>query len=301
MRKSRPAFTLTELLVVLGVIAVVVGILLPVVGRARASARSVQCQSNLRQIVTACLARAQESRGYLPLAGRVGVPAGTAGYGSLPPALGDPGRTRYAYIAERYPQLTTPTEEQVAPLPMAVLAQLGASGVEVSQGTLTLWETAAAGPASAVFRCPAAGDAAGEPYATISLLVPPTAYIFPGNVRTDYGFNEGLLGLEADRANDARRLRGALAGVRRPAEVVVAGDVDRDTQPSQLAVWSPALGRSGPVTLADVLSNTAEVWPSPTFDPRRHGGSANVAFADGHVEAVPITPAALGGVYLLPR
>jgi prepilin-type processing-associated H-X9-DG protein len=55
-----------ELLVVVGILAVLIAILLPVVAAAQAAARTVTCAGNVRQIVTALQLYATANRGYFP-------------------------------------------------------------------------------------------------------------------------------------------------------------------------------------------------------------------------------------------
>ncbi len=59
-------FTLTELLVVISIIAILAGMLLPAVGLVRGAARSVVCQSNMRQIHLGITSYSDEFRGQLP-------------------------------------------------------------------------------------------------------------------------------------------------------------------------------------------------------------------------------------------
>ena len=67
-------FTLVELLVVIGIIAVLVSILLPSLSRAREAANQTKCLSNLRQLGLAFVMYLNENKGAFPYTGRFDIP-----------------------------------------------------------------------------------------------------------------------------------------------------------------------------------------------------------------------------------
>jgi prepilin-type processing-associated H-X9-DG protein len=294
---ARLGFTITELLVVIGMIALLVALLMPALGRAREAANSVKCEAQQRQIVQAMILHANEHKGYMPL---VGWPRVWPNPGFDPISLDDPRAERYDYYG-------------TAPDNYHLMSILGALAPQLSQRINALSKTALeaeiqGGMVRRIFVCPSDrdGDRIG---ATV---------IDGGDAYNSYAFNEAALGWGTSVAWDGgsgmtsnpyphSRLRGKTTKFPHPAQLFLF----TDAAPRADGGWQVYCDGDADLSLRDFFVTTVGPPNNPhastnppagycatwdLIDPIRHRRRMNVAFADGHVENVSLDEGTLAKI-----
>jgi prepilin-type processing-associated H-X9-DG protein len=299
-KRFSPAFTLVELLVVIGIIALLIGILLPALSKARESANMVKCASNARQLTLAIRNFAEEHRGYMP-----------AVSDQLWVTKNDPSRQIWVYRNDGS------TDPKVLDWASSLLPYLGVRGVE--------WFPYA-GDKSKVFICPSdrwifnapgkEGDLNGPGYVIYNNVVP-----FNGKYPISYGINFDIGGLLQPGSNKGGLGQGTAAyfaygssntivpatnpptggplnakfyKVHKPSETMLLADCgvrptpdENDTSPlGRKDILMYSTHQTGGGTLKSLENAKSPLASGKNIPWERHRGKINVAFCDGHVDAV---------------
>src|SRR4051812_38783414 len=95
---GEPGFTLTELMIVIGLVALLAALLLPVFGRMRAASASVRCAANLRQMTTAWAVYSGDNQGQFIDYAFFASPNSSSAWGKYWPGVLDQAAVRGAAI-----------------------------------------------------------------------------------------------------------------------------------------------------------------------------------------------------------
>jgi prepilin-type N-terminal cleavage/methylation domain-containing protein/prepilin-type processing-associated H-X9-DG protein len=277
-------FTLVELLVVIGIIALLISILLPALGKARESANQVKCQAQQRQILQGMMLHANDRQGFMPLAGLIWTP----NFGTGPADVNDARQQHYVYYQ-------VGNTQHITSLAVGVAKYLGqdldlSTRANMEKGMLS-------GIVRKIFVCPS--DREGGRYGvTVN---------DGGSHHSSYAFNEAALGYS--------NLGGAGADGSVHGHSRYRGNTARFPHPSQLMLLTDAAprGGDGPASWMlyddhDTDCTLGDVWRakgSPKqasdpalFDKSRHRGRIVIGFADGHVDNIRLAEGDLDKISL---
>lgn len=320
LRGFTPGFTLVELLVVIGIIALLISILLPALNKARQASQRTACSAKLEQMMVAAGLFRAEHRDYYPLAGEL--------TGGNPEDFNDTYTQKYVYWN------TGPNSGFNAPanLPRGIASIT--VGLRTEMGfKFMLYDTDAQENAvgsnatglTQCFFCPSQATNLSDFQNIVTwngalYSLPATYSNYTIISWSSYLWNEYVVGY-----NDPYgRLEGHATMVHKPTQTFFACDglpqngvVNRyDGAPyGMYTIYNNFplphggstiyLPNSPAITLADVFTGASysgiTKGGSPSnFDLKRHQGKINVAFCDGHVETRTISAGDLQSIFLVP-
>ena len=274
----RVAFSLVELLVVIGIVALLIAILLPALAAAREQANRAQCLSNLRNIGIAAQLHASEHQGYLPTAGWHWESVGGV---TDPRGLQDEAERKYTYYVDN-------GIKRPVPVTVALAQYMGVKCRTDSRANLQA--DLQAEPIRKLFRCPSQQV---EYYGWTQRGDEDGSWIAPEEY-SSYAFNEALLGRRPAHLDGCPK--GQLSRVSAPSEVMFAID-GRPRDLNGIGNRSFLVpDRDHPdypeETLHDFQRRTIEAPPSAggreLLDFVRHRMKVNAVFCDGHAETFPM-------------
>ena len=264
----RPAFTLVELIVVIGIVALLISILLPATALVREKANQSKCMAALHNIGMAAQLHLNDHAGYYPCAGWQWNPIGGV---VNPKGLGDDHMVRYDYYSDG-------DEHRPMPITAALALEMGATLHTDSRDAL---EADLQGEAvRKYFHCPSdQQNLSGWTQRDSAGWESPDEF-------SSYAFNEALLG-RRDRDPAVRPFPfGHTTQVRKPSEIFFALD-GRTRDPENDRCF--LVFDYGPDDSLEDFNTNSQLPNSnigkELIDYWRHRRRMNVLFVDGHADS----------------
>jgi prepilin-type N-terminal cleavage/methylation domain-containing protein/prepilin-type processing-associated H-X9-DG protein len=298
--RSCSGFTLVELLVVIGIIALLISILMPAVSNARHIAQRTTCLAKLHQVMIGAQMHLMDHRGYFPMAGVLPD--------IQPEHLDDNNSAKYDYFSYPFGGM----QRMLAPITISLATELSAKQAQFVLSNQSVGN-AETDPNGFIrnFICPSQGstDGPNPNQSQIPMLYLATYQtpMFSSTVwyteSQSYIYNEAVLGWD----DTNKRLRGQYTQIHQPSQTMFAADGQMGgiyegrfpylTGVGMLTLYN--MVPNPPVTLADALIGDGKAGDPENFDLKRHYGKINIAFCDCHVETRSITQSDLSKVYLM--
>jgi len=270
---ARRGFSLVELLVVIGIIAVLLALLMPALTAVRVQSYQLRCQATLRSIGQAAELHALVHHGYLPIAGWHWAPPGGI---VNPRGLRDDQATHYVYYDDQ-------GEKRPAPITVALAVSMGIPVRLDSRENLEMDMESDA--LRKHFHCPM------QQRVLLGLTQKEDG---PGweapREASSYIFNEAIMGLRERAYWRSPSPLGKLSSIKHPSLVMLAMDGrPRDQRQDD---WLLVFDKGPDWTLDDFnqfVQRPNVGWGKESLDYARHRYRGNVLFADDHVESISLT------------